>query len=153
MKKSTLFGILFVFLAVANCDAVGSIFDQPTLKVVKAKVTLNIFSGRPNPTWALSSKDANQLLSKINELPKSNSTSSLDGLGYNGFQVELTHSASPKSKIISDKGLVIYSNNGTNYYFSDSQRLVEKFLLKSGKSTLDSQLYQTVKAEIETNGN
>ncbi len=153
MKKITLFGILFVFLAVANCDAVDSIFEQPTLKVIKAKVTLNIFSGRPNPTWALSAKHANQLVTKISELPKSDSTSSLDGLGYSGFRVELTHSASRKSKITAYKGLVIYNVNGTSYYFTDSQRLVEKFLLKSGKSTLDSQLYQTVKAEIETNGN
>jgi hypothetical protein len=96
MKKITLFGILFVFLAVANCDAVGSISEQPTLKVMKAKVMLNIFSGKPNPTWALSTENANQLVTKISELPKSDSTSSLDGLGYSGFRVELTHSASAR---------------------------------------------------------
>lgn len=153
MKKVTLFGILFVFLAVANCGAVDSIFGQQTSKIIKARVTLNIFSGRPNPTWTLSTKNANQLVTKISELPKSNSTSSIDGLGYNGFQIEFTHSASRKSSITSNKGLVVYNVNGTNYYFTDSQRLVEKFLLESGKSTLNSQLYQTVKAEIETNKN
>ncbi|HXH69778.1 MAG TPA: hypothetical protein VNI60_05455 [Pyrinomonadaceae bacterium] len=120
MKKITLFGILFIFLATGNYDAAGFVFEQPTLKVMKAKVMLNMFSGRPNPTWALSTKNAKQLVTKINELPKSDSASSPDGLGYAGFQVELAHSASRKSKITAYKGLVVYNVNDTSYYFVDS---------------------------------
>ncbi len=153
MKKITLFGVLFVFLAVANCGAVGSTFEQPKSKVMKARVMLSIFSGRPNPTWTLSAKNAEQLVTKINKLPKSDSASSPDGLGYTGFQVELTDSESRKSKITAYKGLVVYNVNDTSYYFSDSGRSIEKLLIESGKSTLDRQLYQTVKAEIETSGN
>lgn len=150
MKKIILFGVLFVFLAVANCGAVGSTIEHPKSKIMKARVVLSIFSGRRNPTWALSAKNAEQLVAEINNLTESDAASSPDGLGYTGFQVELTDSESRKSKITAYKGLVVYNVNDTSRYFSDSQRSIEKLLLESGKSTLDRQLYQTVKAEIET---
>ena len=153
MKKITLFGVLFVFLAAANCGAVGSTIEQPKSKVTKARVMLSIFSGRPNPTWTLSAKNAEQLVTKINKLPKSDAAFSPDGLGYTGFQIELTDSESRKSKITAYKGLVVYNVNDTSYYFSDSRRSIEKLLIESGKLTLDHQLYQTVKAEIETSDN
>ena len=59
------------------------------------KVTLNIFSGRPNPVLIVDEKDVKKLLDKINPSGKSRAISSKTtqhpgGLGYRGIIIEQT---------------------------------------------------------------
>gem|GEM_PF-1636748 len=49
------------------------------------KVELDAFSGRPNPTWILSSSESTELLILLRSLPKKDEPFEEGGLGYRGF--------------------------------------------------------------------
>jgi hypothetical protein len=50
-------------------------------------VELDIFSGRPNPTWTLSGEETSQLLALLANLPSKEAGWPASGLGYRGFVV------------------------------------------------------------------
>jgi hypothetical protein len=49
-------------------------------------VELDVFSGRTNPRWKLTEKEATELASRLHELPEAGKAASF-GLGYRGFVV------------------------------------------------------------------
>ncbi len=49
------------------------------------RVELDIFSGRPNPAWELSSQEAAALAELLTELPRAGQPPAEGGLGYRGF--------------------------------------------------------------------
>ena len=51
------------------------------------EVTLDVFSGRPNPSWRLSPEEAEELVRKLEGLPASDRSPAADDLGYRGFVV------------------------------------------------------------------
>lgn len=51
------------------------------------EVTLDVFSGRPNPSWTLSPEEAEELAGKLEDLPPSDRSAAADDLGYRGFVV------------------------------------------------------------------
>jgi hypothetical protein len=55
------------------------------------KVTVDLFSGRPNPTWIINDKGGDELLKKIAKNPQvmSKPDSGYDGLGFRGITIEL----------------------------------------------------------------
>jgi hypothetical protein len=48
-------------------------------------VELDVFSGRPNPTWSLSVEQSMELLEMLQNLPPADKLSQENGLGYRGF--------------------------------------------------------------------
>ncbi|SOD90580.1 hypothetical protein SAMN06269250_3469 [Spirosoma fluviale] len=55
--------------------------QQPTAM----KVELDVFSGRPNPTWTLSEEESTELVALLKSLPIAEESSEEGGLGYRGF--------------------------------------------------------------------
>jgi hypothetical protein len=55
------------------------------------KVTVDLFSGRPNPAWIINDKRGDELLKKIAKNPRimSKPDSGYDGLGFRGITIEL----------------------------------------------------------------
>jgi len=55
------------------------------------KVTVDLFSGRPNPTWIINDRTGDDLLKKIAKQPEviSKQGSGYDGLGFRGITIEL----------------------------------------------------------------
>ncbi|MGH7140684.1 MAG: hypothetical protein ACREHD_33545 [Pirellulales bacterium] len=49
------------------------------------KVTLDIFSGRPNPTWTMRPEHENELARRLVSLPPAQQLPGGDDLGYRGF--------------------------------------------------------------------
>jgi hypothetical protein len=52
------------------------------------KVTLDIFSGLPNPTWELSEQETQELMSRLEALPRTEKIVEPPTLGYRGIVVE-----------------------------------------------------------------
>ena len=153
-------GLLLASLLL-TCTAVRSAQNvaQPTRtdnnveEQQQARVTLNIFSGRKNPTWLLSKEQADKLASIIKELPTVNSTRSFDGLGYRGFRVTFPSTMLGKpTEITVYKGKVRYSDGCSVKQLADKDRRIERLLLKSGSSHVDAEVYKTVEREIERPG-
>jgi hypothetical protein len=50
-------------------------------------VELDIFSGRPNPTWEFSKEQTDEFASRLTDLPPCDRALAIGGLGYRGFEV------------------------------------------------------------------
>ena len=57
------------------------------------KVTLDVFSGRPNPSWALSPRDAASLLDRFADRPLPPAHQVEPALGYRGYVVAAEHAS------------------------------------------------------------
>ena len=53
----------------------------------RAAIHLDIFSGRPNPSWTLADGPARVLLSKLNSTRRSTPRPMPEGLGFRGFRI------------------------------------------------------------------
>jgi hypothetical protein len=96
-----------------------------------AQVVLGIYSGRPDPTWPLTAAEIGDLDRIIAALPEVVGTPPTGGLGYHGFTV--TGSEGAWTAYL---GTVAPSTEGTLAYRSDPERLVEHFLLDTGRPYL-----------------
>ena len=56
---------------------------------MKVSIELDVFSGRPNPAWALEKEEAKHLNDLLQNLPVEQSPVPADGLGYRGFIVTI----------------------------------------------------------------
>jgi|GEM_PF-1545505 len=116
----------------------------------KAVVTLDIFSGRENPSWELSAEQVEALAAALGALPETDPAGFFDGLGYRGFKVLVTEAAQGKTESIrAHGGLVLYSVGGADKFLKDEERRVEKLLLESGGRHLNADVRDAVRLEIE----
>jgi ABC-type Fe3+-hydroxamate transport system substrate-binding protein len=122
----------------------------PNKSMREAKVTLNIFSGRENPSWRLSEEQIEKLMPLLQDLPKSDNTSFDDGLGYRGFEVVLTDPVDKKVRsIVVYNGKILSKTREAEEYFNDLDRQLEAFILQTGSKYLEPEIYNLVKKEIE----
>ena len=95
---------------------------------LKIEVMLDIFSGRPNPKWTLSSKQVDELKAKLDKLPMAKPVMPL-GLGYRGVVVtNLSKEQSiPEQIKVYNSILAVVETGGTSYY-KDINNIEEWFL-------------------------
>ena len=149
MKIVTIWLFVFYFLTCSHNYQQSTPVAVTPNNVKKAKVTLQVYSGRENPSWNLSEKQISDFLALVGDLPKSEAFTLPDNLGYRGFQVELTENAVEETQeIVVYKGRVLYkSASAEDKYLTDPKRRLETFLLNSADS-LDEELKKYVKDEI-----
>jgi hypothetical protein len=111
------------------------------------EVELDIFSGMPNPTWVLTSAEADSFGEQLAALPRASATELSGNLGYRGFIVQVTQGADTQLIRI-QTGKVHISNGATNVYASDKDRKLERWLVNTGKPHLKSELFQIVEREM-----
>jgi hypothetical protein len=116
----------------------------------RIEVELDIFSGNPNPVWILPEADGVLFLKKLAMLPKASATELSDNLGYRGFIIKVINETK-ESLIRIQNGTVQFSQSGTNVYYSDQNRNLERWLLNSGKPILMSDLYDIVERDYPKN--
>ncbi|WP_155809838.1 hypothetical protein [Bradyrhizobium sp. URHA0013] len=91
----------------------------------RAQVEIDVFSGRPNPTWELGRRDLTALLRLLEKLSKVKSAAgAANGLGFRGFKVSFATRGTQRE-------LYVKGNSVTDgpQRFSDNHKIVEKFLL------------------------
>jgi len=110
------------------------------------EVVLDIFSGRPNPTWPLAGNRAAEWLSRLEALPPATEADAAEppGLGYRGFVVSwFSH---PKcggpARVF---GGVVQCAGGA---YRDEGRRLERWLLATAGTALDDALRDVVSAQI-----
>lgn len=134
---------LLLMLAACAADTGQSVTPAPS-----AYVELDLFSGRPNPTWELSPADAATLISMIGGLQASPPVDLPTPLGYRGFLVTLDEAKSGSvARIRAFQGIVEYLGRDTAYYV-DPEKQVERWLLATARPTIDEQLYESLLGEI-----
>jgi hypothetical protein len=112
----------------------------------RIEVELDIFSGNPNPVWILPEADGVLFLKKLAMLPKASATELSDNLGYRGFIIKVINE-SEESLVRIQNGTVQFLQSGTNVYYRDQNRNLERWLLNSGKPILRSDLYDMIERD------
>jgi hypothetical protein len=118
------------------------------IKSMPPEVELDIFSGMPNPTWTLSSAEAESFLNQLAALPRTSATRLRGNLGYRGFIVHVTN-GSDTQLIHIQTGVVQISKGATIIYARDEHREVERWLLNTGKPHLKNDILQIVERELK----
>lgn len=117
--------------AMAGCSSHRAVLwhDDPMV------VELDIFSGQPNPRWELSGESARIFTEKLRSLPaRSGPAHMFDGLGYRGLIVHRVDEQRFDVKV--GFGWVVRSES----VFEDQGRMVERWLLGTGKGKIDDRL-------------
>ncbi|RWU07415.1 hypothetical protein [Pedobacter chitinilyticus] len=113
-------------------------------------ITLDIFSGRPNPTWELSDEQAKILKEKLYSLREKSllkSPSILYGLGYRGFIVSSVGDPDLPQKMLVNANIVDFGWTRESYV--DHQNDIEKWLLDTSGSFLDDEIKKIALEEID----
>lgn len=116
----------------------------------QAKVELDIYSGRVNPSWLLTELETNELQTLLSQLQRTRPIEFAGSLGYRGFFVDLLD---PKSRKMLQlkvfKSIIEIQTDGSPQFFTDANREVEHWLLKSGESHLPHDEYKILKGIAE----
>jgi hypothetical protein len=97
----------------------------------EVRVVLGIYSGRPDPEWVLTAEQVAVLDAEIAMLPDATGTPPAGGLGYRGFTV-----TRPGSTFVAYGGTVAPPGDAARPFKLDQGRVVERFLLETGRAQL-----------------
>lgn len=111
------------------------------------RVELDIFSGRPNPTWELSPEQGRELRERIARLPRMADGTFPDPLGYRGINAVLPGSDGNES-IRLFAGTVRHQTQDATLFLNDADRQVERWLAETGAPHLEPGVYQSVLNEL-----
>jgi hypothetical protein len=109
------------------------------------KVELDVFSGRPNPSWELSREEMTKFESIVQSARPGTGEIELPGLGYRGFVVHggtdlrIFQGALLKDEISREVAETIGKPNVD----------LERWLLETGKPYLESGIYGAVGEELD----
>jgi len=97
------------------------------------RVELDIFSGRPNPTWEMSPEEAAEFHKRLTTLIRTEKPSDPPGLGYRGFVVSNSDAlAGTRAEIRVCQGVLTIKENGSYGYYKDLNE-IEKWLLQQAR--------------------
>jgi len=111
-------------------------------------VALGIYSGRPDPAWDLAAAQVAQVTSAIAALPVATGTPPEGGLGYRGFSLLLQFPAQADQTLVAFRGLVAPLGVGARSVYVDDGRTIERLLLDTGRSILNSDEIAAVEADF-----
>jgi hypothetical protein len=122
-----------------------------TVAMSQAKVDLIIYSGRSDPNWLLTQVETAELQRLISHLSTTEPVKDeLYQLGYRGFFVNLSDLKSHQPKLFKIfKGIIEIEGNGKSQFFTDTNREVEHWLFKTGKSHLWHHRAKTGKSYVK----
>jgi hypothetical protein len=114
------------------------------------QVALDIYSGRVNPTWELSSNESVEFLKLFRELPEAPAGPVWDGLGYRGLLVsKIGGTVADFDSLRIFKGIVIGKCQDREKLFLDRDRSLERWLFHTSQGRLDEELRTYVARELE----
>lgn len=150
MRHTLLAGIALLLLSIAvlllsgGCAAIPETLPAGT--PVQVRVELDVYSGRPNPSWPLSEAQAQEFLARLAALPVAQQSGEFyDGLGYRGFIVHLTDAAGVEATVRIYKNGVSRNGGQGATYVTDSDQQLERWLLQtSDRSQVGEDLLRLV---------
>jgi hypothetical protein len=140
---------LCVFLlTIQGVQAMAADADQTSAKISSATVTLDVYSGRPNPSWTLSDAVTGELLAKLQALaPIEREVAEFDGLGYRAVRAELRQDGA-KIVVSAARGVVTCERGGRQLHYADTGRQFELWLVNTGSGHAPPDVLRYVAGEI-----
>src|SRR5947208_291634 len=110
------------------------------------EIELDVFSGRPNPTWNLEPSLEAELVNRLRALPPTHRQApEPPGLGYRGLLIRPSPETGPRHTIRVYRGVVKHPNG----HREDPGRGLERWLLETGTAVLDANLVQMASKELD----
>ncbi|MEV0616298.1 hypothetical protein AB0I81_23485 [Nonomuraea sp. NPDC050404] len=118
------------------------------IKETEMLVEVDLYSGRPNPTFVLGEDETGEFRRRVGALPVApGSPSPREGLGYRGLTVSSGPGAQPEA-MISDGTVVVHRADGTEQWLADRGRALERWLLETGAATLPAEVMAVVREDL-----
>ena len=139
-------GSLILSIATGDPMSISAATTSPTLESTSdsvsserlplVRVTVDIYSGLPNPSWEILNDDAQSLIARMRGLPKAKrQIADEPGLGYRGLILEVNDETGPIEYRVFG-GIVTTDSDS----FLDEGRDLERFLIRSGSAVLGQDL-------------
>jgi hypothetical protein len=113
-----------------------------------ATVTLDVFSGRPNPSWTLTPAQVRELQGLIKALSTPlTGEPDVPDLGYRGVTVTIGGS-NQTGEISVARGGVTLTQGASVAKFQDTDRALERWLVHTGEAQLSPDLLQMVESDL-----
>jgi hypothetical protein len=114
----------------------------------KARVTVEVFSGRPDPTFTLSEAEVADIRRQLEGMKPAEAPAAGTGrLGYRGIKVE--SASGPGWAIIAADGTIRVDQKSAASYFADPGRKLETQILRGGQAQLDKNVYDHVIEQLK----
>jgi hypothetical protein len=116
------------------------------------QVELDIYSGRPNPSWVLDSEEEEELSKRLERLAPSPVGEPRTNLGYRGLILRVSPgSVVGFQEIVCSGGWVFGYKGRSVEKFSDPERTLEWWLGQTGRTHLDEDLKTLLEQEFSAN--
>ena len=113
------------------------------------RADLDLYSGRPNPTWDLTPDEVTQLQAQLDRLTEISEGEVRQDLGYRGIIVTATQGGSSAlSKVVVSNRIVIVEQGGRTRKLADNDRALERWLFQTSKGRIDAAVYDMVAKEL-----
>ena len=110
------------------------------------RVTLDVFSGRPNPSWELSAKEASDFRDVLRRLPRSNAASEhRAGMGYRGIVVSSANTYDDEfdfDEVRLFNEVITVRTSRSYCELIDQERQLEQALLQTARAQIDPSLFE-----------
>jgi len=119
-------------------------------KETAVQVELDVFSGRVNPTWQLSSNEGEEFLRLFQALPEAARGAIWNGLGYRGMVVTVERvTVAGFESFKCSRGIVVGRRPGSEKLFMDRNRALERWLFGTSRGRIDEEIRAVVAQELE----
>jgi hypothetical protein len=140
---------LVIFLLTWGMHAMAAPDDKPVTTASNVVVTLDVFSGRPNPTWSLAEGMTVEFLRRLRALDSSKAAPrEFEDLGYRAVSAEFQDETKGTVVVKASRGMVTLDRAGQRVHYLDSGRQFESWLVNTGAAHLTPDILRYVTGEI-----
>jgi hypothetical protein len=115
-----------------------------------ATVEVDLYSGRPNPSWPLTPEEVARLVERIDNLAPADEAEPPGRLGYRGLRFHLQAQGREIAWGDSFDGHLRLRDSAGSRHLADPGGEVERWLLATGEGKIEPQVYQTLRHEAES---
>ena len=108
---------------------------------------INIFSGMPNPQWALDAGAVAHIQQVLESATSVAPPPEAPGLGYSGMVLDLVSTGMPIQLTIFNQ-VITLRQAGSTHYLSDPNQALERWLLENARPQLAPEIYDLVKPNL-----
>jgi hypothetical protein len=148
MKVSLRVSLAILFLT-WGMHAMAAPNEKPVTAASNVVVTLDVFSGRPNPTWPLAEGTTVEFLRRLHALDSSKAAPrEFEDLGYRAVSAEFADETKGTVVVKASRGVVTLDRAGQRVHYLDSGRQFESWLVNTGAAHLTADILRYVTGEI-----
>jgi lipoprotein-anchoring transpeptidase ErfK/SrfK len=123
--------------------------DKPVITASNVVVTLDAYSGRPNPTWSMAEGMTVEFLRRLHALDGSKAAPrEFEDLGYRAVSAEFQDETKGTVVVKASRGIVTLDRAGQRSHYLDAGRQFELWLVNTGAAHLTPDILRYVTGEI-----